>query len=95
VSAEATYRVQPLKELEKFTMPQLVDRWKQMVCAKDYKEVAILLGTTFTTVERWRHGGVRPESNNILRYELMAKREQSRIAEKKPTYPSVSDSAAL
>jgi DNA-binding transcriptional regulator YiaG len=81
IESEQTLRVEPLKHLEAMPMPALVDRWKTMIGAEDDKETAILLGTTLTTIERWKTGGVRPASNSLLRYELIAKRVQMRRAE--------------
>lgn len=81
---ERDERVSPLSFLEKFTMIELLERWKEMVGEKEDKLFALMLGTTMTTIERWKKNSVRPKSNDLLRYELIAKK----LAERKNTVHS-------
>lgn len=77
--SEHSNRVEPLMELESMDIKDILERWKGMVGAISDNEAAILLGTTITTIERWRNGGSRPSPESLLRYEIAAKRIQKRI----------------
>lgn len=79
LESEHSSRVEPLLELENMDIKEILDRWKGMVGATSDNEAAILLGTTLTTIERWRKGGSRPTPESLLRYEIVAKRVQKRI----------------
>jgi len=78
LESEQDTRVRPLAELEGLSMAQLMERWWEMMGTKDDKEAAILLGTTMTTIDRWRNTDTRPSSGDLLRYELIAQRVKER-----------------
>lgn len=80
-SKEKEERVSPLTFLESFTMEDLLNRWKNMVNEQDDKMFALILGTTLTTIDRWRKNMVRPKGNDLLRYELIAKKIQDKREE--------------
>jgi transcriptional regulator with XRE-family HTH domain len=71
-------RVKPLEALSGMSMPEIIDRWWEMIGASDDKEGSVMMGLSIVTVTRWRENGVRPQPRDLLAHELMAKRIEAK-----------------
>lgn len=76
--AEKDSRAHPLEELLNMDMREIMERWWSMIGASNDKEAAILLGTTTTTIDRWRKATTRPRKGDLLRFELVAQKLMKR-----------------
>ena len=77
-SEESDARVQPLSDLSKLTMSQIIDRWCGLAKAASDEELALLLGISRTAMKRWRSESNRPSMNDLLRYENLTRRLQGK-----------------
>lgn len=71
---EREARVVPLADLRRLSMPEILNRWWQLLGIEDDQEGAILLGASAFTIRRWREGEGRPSDSDLLRYELIVRK---------------------